>query len=236
MSPQKLERAIIDFDHKMWLKATKVTANPKSKEIVGQPEYAVPKPSGCFKFNDGTTQNWTLDQLYDSSSTNFKKAAAYFPFVLYNSQNLALAASVDSLLVLDKTVKKCDIFFDSPDLSSNADWQGITGYSIDVYRMLASLCGDSENSYLTQMQLLLFDTTDKKVHTFGEYNGANYIFHPIKLLTPYHFIWKPSVLTDPKYIVKKLRIRMTMPGYLGPGGGECAPKGKWLIGNVCPEK
>ena len=43
-------------------------------------------------------------------------------------------------------------------------------------------------------------------------------------------------LTHPKYKVEKVRIRMTMPGYLGTGGGECAPKGKWLIGNVCPEK
>lgn len=98
---------------------------PKSKEMVGQRAYAIPKPSGCFKFNDGTTQNWTLDQLYDSDSKSFKKVAAYFPFVLFNSQNIALAASVDPLLVLDKTVKKCDIYFDSPDLSSNADGKAL---------------------------------------------------------------------------------------------------------------
>jgi hypothetical protein len=235
MSPQKVERAIIDFN-KIWLKTTEITVMPKSKEMVSQRAYAAPKPSGCFKFNDGTTQNWTLDQLYDADSKSFKKVVAYFPFVLYNSQNLALVASVDPLLVVDKTVKKCDIYFDSPDLSSNADWQGVAGYSLDVYRMFSSLCGDSEDLYLVQMQVLLFDTTDKKLHTFGEYDGVDYVFHPIKQLTPYHFIWKPPVLSDPKYIVKKLRIRITMPGYLGLGGGECAPRGKWLIGNVCPEK
>lgn len=223
----------------MWLNAIKVKAKPQSKETAN-PETAVPKKlAACYRFNDGTTQNWVLDQLYDSKpdpKTNTqKKIAAYFPFVLLNSQNIALAASVDPLIVTDPTVMQCDIYFDSPDLSMNADWQGIDGYSLDLYRTLASEGWDSEDLYLTQMNIVLIDTTDNSLHTFGEHNG-DFIFHPIKYKTPYHFIWKPSVLSDPKYKVKRLRIRMTMPGYLGPGGGELAPKGKWLIGNVCPEK
>ena len=32
---------------------------------------------------------------------------------------------MDPLLVLDKTIKKCDIYFDSPDLSSNADGKAL---------------------------------------------------------------------------------------------------------------
>jgi hypothetical protein len=95
---------------------------------------------------------------------------------------------VDPLLVLDKTIKKCDIYFDSPDLFFERRWQGIGGYSLDAYRMFSSLCGDSEDLYLVQMQLLLFDTTDKKMHTFGEFNGVDFVFHPIKQLTPYHLI------------------------------------------------
>ena len=51
-----MERAIIDFN-KTRLKTTDITVMPKSKEMVGQRAYAIPKPSGCFKFNDGTTQN-----------------------------------------------------------------------------------------------------------------------------------------------------------------------------------
>jgi len=145
---------------------------------------------------------------------------------------------VDPLIVTDKTAKRVDIYFDSPDLSSNADWQGIKGYSVDVYRMFASPCWDFEDMYLTQMQLIVIDTTDNSLHTYGEHNG-DFIFHALKHLTPYHFIWKPSVLSDQKYKVKQLRIRMTMPGYMEPtpgfAPGECAPKGRWLIGNVCPQ-
>jgi len=235
----KLDKKVMHLERqKLWLKAITVTAKPKSKEMAN-PEFAVPKkPSGCFKFDDGTTQNWTLDQLYDASSKTLKKTTAYFPFDLHNSQNLALAAFADPLIVTDTTVTKCDIYFDSPDLSSNKDWQGIKGYSVDVYRTLASGCWGL-GEYMTQMQVIVTDTTDNSVHTYGEHNG-DFIFHPIKHLTPYHLIWKPSVLLDPKYKIKQLRIRMTMPGYVPPtqgfAPGECAPKGRWLIGNVCPEK
>jgi hypothetical protein len=224
---------------KEWKKSQLIKAL-SAKEIA--PKHVPPtvtlKRSGCFRFDDGTTKNWTLDQLYDAETSPLKKVPAYFPFVLHNSQNLALAASVSPLLVTDPNCNKCDIYFDSPDLSSNADWQGISGYSLDVYRLLASLCGDFEELYRTQLQLVLIDSTDNSEHTFGEYDETNntFISHPIKLATPYHFVWKPSVLSNSKYKVKKLRVRMTMPGYLGPGGGECAPRGKWLIGNVCPEK
>lgn len=202
------------------------------------PEMVTLKRTGCFRFNDGTTQNWTLDQLYDAEISPLTKVTAYLPFVLHNSQNLALAASVSLLLVTDPNCNKCDIYFDSPDLSSNPDWQGISGFSVDVYRLIGSLCWDFEDLYRTQLQVVLIDTTDNSMHTFGEYDETNntFISHPIKLATPYHFVWTPSVLSDSKYKIKKLRLRMTMPGYLGTGGGECAPQGKWLIGNVCPEK
>ena len=100
---EEWEKKVMHLDlQKLWLKAITVTAKPKSKEMAS-PEFAVPKkPSGCFKFNDGTTQNWTLDQLYDSDSKPLKKIAAYFLFVLLNSQNLALAAFVDPLSLQTK--------------------------------------------------------------------------------------------------------------------------------------
>ena len=83
-------------------------------------------PQNCFKFNDGTTQGWTLDQLYDANASTFAKVQSiipgnpptyltYTPFKLNNSQNISLEASAAMFLVPDKNVSKTDIYFDSPD-------------------------------------------------------------------------------------------------------------------------
>lgn len=211
-------------------------------EITPEP----PKPAGCFLFDDGTTQNWVLDQLYETTSKPQKKltpfthptTGQFFGFVLSNSQNLALAASAMPLVIADPNVKQCDIYLESPDLSLNPNWQNIVGYCIDLYRTVTSPCGESTNpSFFAQLQLRVVDTSNKP-HLFVEWDATkkDYILHPIKLLTHYHFTWKPSFLINTKYKVQKIRIRLTMPNLTGYGAGECAIAGKWLIGNVCPEK
>jgi len=246
-------------DNKKWIGAEKpFTVRSKLGQKIRFPPslFASAKPPGCYKFNDGTTQNWNLDQLYVYDSANiasYKKitpfthpiTGQFYGFVLMNSQKLALAASV-TLLVYTSPPKTdlCDIYLESPDLSTNPNWQDIAGYSIDIYRTIDSPCGGTTDPkgnprFFAQLQLRVIDTSDNKPYTFSEWNAKtkDFDFHIIKLLTPYNFVWKPSFLSDPKYKVKQVRVRLTMPNILiPPGSGECALSGKWLIGNVCPEK
>ncbi|NIR49571.1 MAG: hypothetical protein GWN55_06810, partial [Phycisphaerae bacterium] len=182
-----------------------------------------------FDFNTGTTQNWTLDQMYETSTQN--KITPFTSFVLSN-QNNQLAASASPLLIGISTVKSYDIYLESPDLSSNSNWQNIAGYSIDLKRTLGSPCWNPPNFYFAQLQMKVIDTSDNnKEKLFAEHNGTNFVFHPINNVgVNYHFDWKPAFLSDPKYKVKHLRIRLTGPG--DPSNGECAPKGSWLLDNV----
>ena len=204
-------------------------------------------PAGCFKFNQGTTQNWTLDQLYDTNSKPYKKVTTfvpgnpptyqtYTPFVLQNANNIALEANTGLYLVSDKNVTSCDIYFESPDLTNNKNWQNISGYSLDIRREFTSPCGDLPKKYFVQLQLKVIDTSDNSEHLFAETVGATnqWMFHEIKLQKPYHFTWKPPFLKDKKYKVKQIRIRCTMPGWVS--SGECAYRGSWKIGNICPTK
>jgi hypothetical protein len=78
--------------------------------------------AGGFDFNSGTTQGWTLDQMYvTSSQTKFTPVIGY---TLMNSNN-QLSASTGSLLI--GRSDQNDIYLESPDLSSDASWQGIGG-------------------------------------------------------------------------------------------------------------
>lgn len=212
------------------------------------------KPPGCFKFNDGTTQNWTLDQLYDTNSTPLKKITTfipgtpptyktYTPFSLANHQNIALEANAGLYLVSDKKVKSADIYFESPDLSKDTNWQNIVGYSIDVRREFYSPCFDTPKSCFAQLQLKMIDTSDNSAHLLAETDKAGkFKFHELKLNTPYPLEWKwgkklkvgGKFLTSSDYKVEHVRVRFTMPGWIGEG--ECFYRGKWKIGNVCPVK
>lgn len=186
-----------------------------------------------FDFNDGTKQGWTLDQMYETSTQN--KITPFTSFSLSN-QNNQLAASVSPLLIGNPSIQSYDIYLESPDLSSNANWQDIGGYSIDLQRNLDSQCGHPPNVYFAQLQLKVIDTSDNNNEKlFAEHDGSNFVFHHIVFGTLYHFVWQPSFLTDPKYKVKQIRIRLTGPGDPGPGSGECAPKGSWLLDNVAAE-
>ena len=186
--------------------------------------------AGTFDFNDGTTQGWTLDQMYVTATQT--KFTPVIGFTLVNSDN-QLAALTGSLLI--GRSDQNDIYLESPDLSSNSNWQGIGGYSIDVKRLLYTPCwGDFPNVFFVQFQLKVIDTADgNKEKLFAEHDGTNFIFHDIKNYNQlYHFTWKPSWLADPRYKVKKIRIRITGPGDQMP---ECWLRGSWNIDNVISE-
>jgi hypothetical protein len=199
----------------------------------------------CFTFHDGTTQGWTLDQLYETSSQNkltpftHPTTGQFFGFTLENSGGLALAASASPLVIAQQAVTQCDIYLVSPDVSLRPCWQNIAGYSLDLYRTITTACGEPPGPmFFAQLQLYVTDSTDNSLRLFAEWDTVKntYLFHPIQLLTPYPFTWKPPFLTDPKYKVRQVRVRFTMPYPTAPGAGECMlPSGKWLIGNVCPE-
>jgi len=213
-----------------------------------------PKPPGCYKFDNGTTQGWTLDQLYiakpaPKTGGPQKKVMQiafhppytpqpYTPFMLLNHKNIALEAYAPMYLILDNKVNLTDIYLESPDLSSDPNWQNIVGYSIDIRREFYNPCFGTKDC-TAQLQLRVIDTSDNSPHLFAETEKTatgktKFKFHEIKLNKPYHFVWKPSFLSNPKYKVKQVRIRLSMPGYHGVK--ECWFRGSWKIGNICPEK
>ena len=183
--------------------------------------------AGSFNFNDGTTQGWTLDQMYITSSQ--VKFTPVIGYSLLNSNN-ELTAYTGSLLI-GKSDQN-DIYLESPDLSSNSEWQGITGYSVDVKRSLYSPCwGDFANLFYFQLQIKVIDTQDgNKEKLYAEYSGSNFVFHDITTTNQlYHFTWQPSWLTDTRYKVKSIRLRITEPGDVM---AECWYRGSWSIDNV----
>ncbi len=197
---------------------------------------------GCFRFDDGTTQGWTIDQLYNAEPPN-QQIYPYPPpgqvagFTLKNSQNLALEAATGLLVVTDFSVKMCEFFLDSPDLLTTAGWENSGGYSLDLYRTFTSVLGEPKplgDWFQAQLQVVFLDAKDNTLHTFAEWDTAkqDFLFHPVSLTTSYHIEWKFP--RKRQYHVKKVRVRMVMPTYTGPGAGETLPKGSWLISNVCP--
>jgi hypothetical protein len=206
--------------------------------------YAKLSKPGTFKFNDGTTQGWKIDQFYDSDDKGMTKIPPFtdpttnkfYGFTLSNSQNLALAASAYPVIVSGSKATSLDFYLESPNLAANQDWKKAKGYSLDLQRNFFSYCGEPP-AYYVQLQLQLWDKKKKTIRTFGEWNDKTkkHIFHPVKAGQPYHFIWTTSVFSDPDLELRFLRIRCTQPNFTAPGSGECLPKGAWLIGNICPE-
>lgn len=183
--------------------------------------------AGLFDFNDGTTQGWTMDQLYINWNNPVKVTPA-IGFTLLNVNN-QLSAGTGAL----KTGSTDDNYFflESPDLSSNSSWQGITGYSLDITRNLQTWCwGDAANLFFVQLYLKVIDTADEnREKLFAEY-GTDFIFHDIqKTGQLYHFAWSPSWLTGTRYVVKKIRLRIMGQGDQAP---ECWLHGDWVIDNV----
>jgi hypothetical protein len=207
--------------------------------------------SGCFLFNDGTTQKWTLDQLYDTNSNPIKKITTfvpgsppkyitYEPFTLTNHNNSSLEANASFYLVSDKKIKNADIFIESPDLSNDSGWQNIEGYRFELTREFFSPCYNLENFYFAQLQIRIIDVSDNSEHLLAETdNTGNFKFHKLTKSSKYTLEWNwgkqiklgGKLLSSSEYKVKAIRIRITLPGYIGDG--ECAFKGSWKIDNVC---
>ncbi|OQX83772.1 hypothetical protein B6D60_10090 [candidate division KSB1 bacterium 4484_87] len=209
----------------------------------------------CFRFQNATVENWTLDQLYDTNSKPYAKITTfipgapptyktYTPFSLANFSNLGIAATTSLYLVSGSKVKSADIYLQSPDLSKDKNFQGIVGFSVDVRREFFSPCGDPANSFFAQLQLKIIQKATKTEHLLFEKNKTGgFVFHEIKLATPYPLRWEwgktiilndKTILKQKDYLVKQLRIRFTMPGYIS--NGECYYRGSWKIGNVCVTK
>jgi|GEM_PF-6994267 len=183
--------------------------------------------AGKFDFNDGTVQGWSLDQMYvTATQIKFSPTMGY---QLANS-NGQLSANAGSLLI--GRSDQNDFYLESPNLSANAEWQNITGYSLDVRRTLYSPCwGDFATVFYFQLQMRVIDTADgNKEKLFAESDGTSFIFHDIKTRDQlYHFTWIPSWLADARYKVKSIRFRITEPGDVA---AECWYRGGWEIDNV----
>ncbi len=211
---------------------------------------------GCYYFKDGTKQGWTLDQFYNSKTHKQLQVAVppglilYKPFKLSNYQNLGLEANASYVLAVNNKNDLCEIYFDSPDLTKNSNWQNIKGLNLYVKRTFTSVCGDSATItkngkkvkvllHFAQIQLVVYDLNDNyKEKTFGEWDAAknDFLFHAVPFNKALKIDWKPSFLSDPKgnYKIKKIRVRCIMPGYYLTG--ECPLSGSWWITDVCPLK
>jgi hypothetical protein len=218
-----------------------------AKEMPATLEHARLWKPGTFRFNDGTTQGWTIDQLYDTTDKSLKNLPPYTEpatnhfcgFSLSNHQNRALAASANPLMLPGSTAAALDFYLESPDLLSNPDWKNAKGYSLDVQRNFLSLCSDPP-SYFVQLQARLWDKTSKTMKVFAEYDekSKQFVSHAINPFQPYHLLWTGNALADSAMELRFLRIRVTQPNFsaaTAPGSYECLPKGAWLVGNIGPE-
>jgi hypothetical protein len=214
-------------------------------EIEISPELLKLYKPGIFKFNDGTTQGWTIDQLYDTNDQSMTKLSPFkhpttgqvFGFTLSNYLNLGLAANGNPVVVLaGPSVTSIDFYLESPDLLNNQDWKNLSGYSLDLRREYSSLCGDPP-AYRVWLQVRMWDPKQKKMRLFAEYDekAKQFLFHKIDAYKPYHLVWTADKFTDPNLQLRYLRLRFTQPNYTAPGSGECLPKGAWLVTNISPE-
>jgi parallel beta-helix repeat protein len=183
--------------------------------------------AAIFDFNDGTAQGWTLDQMYITSTET-----KFTPVIGYSLKNFTTELSVYTSSLLIGSSEQNDIFLESPDLSSNTDWQNISGFSVDVKRLLYTPCfGDFANIFFVQLQVRVIDLSDgNKEKLYAEYDGTSFVFHDIKTFSQlYHLTWNTTWLNDPKYKVKNVRLRITGPGDVM---AECWYRGSWSVDNV----
>lgn len=186
-------------------------------------------PEGCFLFHDGTTQGWTLEQLFDPDKQD-ARLQVLTGFTLYNSQHLALAAEAKPLTVLDKGVTSCGIYLTSPDLGKEEAWQGIKGYGLALQANWLSYCYLVRKGYKFQMQVVLTDPQGKD-RSFAEAQGGQFVMHDIKPNLPHQFEWTLTQASQRGWKVRHLRLRMITP-YVH--SFECGMYGKWLVGEICP--
>jgi len=214
-------------------------------EIQISPEFLKLYKPGIFKFNDGTTQGWTIDQLYDTNDKTMTQLSPFthpttgqtFGFTLSNYLNLGLSAAGSPVVVLaGPSVTSIDFYLDSPDLLNNQDWKNLSGYSLDLRREYSSLCGDPP-AYFVQMQVRVWALEQNEMKVFCEYDDVTKQpkFNQINAYKPYHLKWTADIFADPNLQLRHLRLRFIQPNYTAPGSGECLPKGAWLVTNISPE-
>lgn len=202
----------------------------RSASVIDDPDFMhvrQPLPAGCFRFDDGTTQNWTINQLYGWSrnpSTNQLTrvkltTSQYTPtsgFQLGNSQNRALSACVTPpFLVTDQSIERISLYLESPDLSAYPLWQSAKGYRLDLHRLFhyvtapGNVPGKTNFSAQLQMRVRKIDTatgqpkidptTGKPYFLYGQYDPqtGKFIDTPVNYNLSYPFEFKPSILTTP---------------------------------------
>ena len=180
-----------------------------------------------FDFNDATTQGWTLDQMY-VTATQVK----FTPTLGYTLGNTAGTLSASAAVLGIGRTNQNDIYLESPNLTSDAAWQGVGGYSVDLKRLMYSGCvGDLPGVWWAQLQARVIDTADgNKEKLFAEWNGTAFVFHEILTYGQlYHLVWNGWPLSDSRYIIKNVRLRITGPGEMLP---ECWFQGRWELDNV----
>ncbi len=189
--------------------------------VVGLIVIFKPKPVGCFSFNDGTIQGWTLDQ------SNLPSTTVANPFKLVNSQKLALAAEATDFFVTDPKATKMEILLKSPTLDNQKAWQAIKGFGLDTQRMFSQkFAGQSLPAWQIELQMLVK----------GSAQPLTGKPQPVPWDTPTKLTWN-GPLPNLKDVISEIRVKYIMPGYTGARTGELGPyTGRWLIGNVCSIK
>jgi hypothetical protein len=202
-------------------------------------------PEGCFHFNDGTLQGWTLDQLYVFDSDQSQKLAIeshedpqvkipYEPFELSNIPSV-IQAYASTYQIPDSTVEHCKFYFVSPDLSDDPNWQNISGFRFDITREFKSSSGDLYNHKVFAEIIVENESGDEEI-LFEKIEGPdqkNYM--PIRNLdVPYYFGCIPVELSiySSTYTIKQLRIGCIIIGYNFIPNVQF--NGGWELTNVCP--
>ncbi|MCD4731286.1 MAG: hypothetical protein K8R74_11830 [Bacteroidales bacterium] len=198
---------------------------------------------GCFSFNDGTIQGWTLDQLYDidlnqsqiikdNKHNTSQVKIPYEPFKLSNNPDELLAlASVYQ--VPDSAINNCLFYFVSPELSDNPDWQNITGFRFDITRNFTSTSGDWYGHKVFAEIIVENESGDEEIlfENFIDPDKKSYL-NISNLGIPYYYRCIPVELSDGIYTIKQLRIGCILIGYnFNP---NIQFNGSWELTNVCP--
>lgn len=189
----------------------------------------------AFTFEDGTTQRWTLDQIFDSV-TGARLPQLDCGFTLCNSLKRALAAAAYPLsFSAPPAAAAGDIFLCSPDLRDLPAWQAGAGYRLDLRRDYGSACHENTPArYAAQLQALVWDKDGGAWHLFVEWGEETATPHPIARNTTYHLQWRAPIFADPRLCLMQIRLRLTMPLDHADAHSECAPHGEWLVCNVYP--
>ena len=200
---------------------------------------------GCFSFNDGTLQGWTIDQVYDidlnqsqvikdNKHNTSQVKIPYEPFELSIKQGVLQAYTPD-YQVPDSSVNNCVFYFVSPDLSDNPDWQNIVGFRFDITRTFTSTTGDWYGHKVFAEIITENESGDEEIlfENFVDVNKKTYL-SITNLDIPYYFQCKPTELNiaGSNYKVKQLRIGCTLIGHNFNPNVQFS--GGWELTNVCP--